>query len=85
MLFKQNVKPRKFEYHPIVYDPRKEDEEEKHQIHFPRHYVAKTKKATQLWLIVLLIIVVLLIEWLGGIQRHQSVEKVKFKNVQVVK
>ncbi len=85
MLFKQNIKPHKFEYHPIIYDPKKEDEKEKHQIHFPRRYAVRKKGGKQLWLIVLLILVVLLIEWLGGIQRHQSVEKVKLKNVKVVK
>jgi len=85
MLFKQTIKPHKFEYHPLVYDPKKEDNEERHRIHFPRHYTAKKKGGKQLWLLFLLIIVVLLIEWLGGIQRHQSVEKVKFKNVEEVR
>jgi hypothetical protein len=86
MLFKQSLKPRRFEYRPLVYDPNKDtDEEEKHRIHFPRHHVLKKKSKTMFWLMVLLAIVLFIFWYLGGIQQRMAIKNLRIKNVEVVK
>ncbi len=85
MLFKQSLKPRRFEYHPLVYDPdHDKDEEEKHRIHFPRRHVVKKKTKTMYWLIILLAIVLYIFWYLGGVQQRRALKDLRIKNVQVV-
>ncbi|GBD93317.1 hypothetical protein BMS3Abin05_00900 [bacterium BMS3Abin05] len=88
MLFRQNIKPRKFEYHPLVYDPAKEDQEDqedKRRIRFPRHYVFRKKSRGQLWLVLLLILVLLMAYYWGSFQKHVSAKKANIKGIEVVK
>ncbi len=86
MLFKQSLKPRRFEYHPLVYDPDKDkDEEEKHRIHFPRHHVLKKRSKTLYWLLMLLAIVLIMFWYLGGIQQRKALKDLRIKNIEIVK